>query len=254
MALTKSTNLVIPEIFAQGVAQKLVDKLALDPIVQVDNLPAGVKGNSITLPRYSYIGDAVKMIEGEALDPALLTQDSEEVLIHQFGKAVEITDRAVKSGLGDPIGVAERDIVVAINSKLQVEKFAALETATATESVAAINNEGIAKIVAKFGEDQEGALYLFVNPIDWAVAVGADIDFASKIKAVYNVEFVNSNRVPAGKAYAVKDGAIGLFMQKAIDVEEDRDILKKSTVLSADTMCAIYLRDESKAVKVTLAP
>lgn len=254
MALTQSNNLVIPELFAEGVRAKLVDKLALDPIVSVQNLPATAKGNSITLTKYAYIGDAIKMVEGTPLVPALLSQSSDEVAIHQFGQAVEITDRSVKAGIGDPIGEAEDQVVVAINSALQVEKFAALAAATATETVAALDNAGMAKIVAKFGEDQEGATFLFVNPLDWANAVGADIDFAAKVKAVYDIEFVPSNRVPAGTVYAVKDGAIGLYIQEGIGIETDRDILGKSTALSADTFVAIHLRNESKAVKVTITP
>lgn len=252
MALTTSANLVEGKIFAEGVRAKLVDKLALDPLIFTDNLPAGSKGKTIELPKYAYIGDAIKMIEGTPLVPALLSQTSADVAINQYGKAVEITDRAVNSGIGDPIGEAEDQVVLAINSSMQVDKFAALNAATATETVTAIDNAGVAKVVAKFGEDQEGTTYLVVNPADWATAVGADINFAAKLKEVYDVEFIPSNRVTAGTFFAVKDGALGVFTQEAIDVETDRDVLMKSTVISADTFAAVYLRDESKAVKVTI--
>lgn len=254
MALTTSANLVKGQIFAEGVQAKLVNKLALDPIVRVDNLPAGAKGDEITLPKYAYIGDAIEMIEGTPLVPALLSQSTAKVAINQYGKAVELTDRAVNTGIGDPVGEAEDQVVVAIESKMQADKFAALADATATETVAALNNAGIAKIVAKYGEDQEGAIYLYVNPADWATALSVDINFAALVKQAYNVEFVPSNRVPAGTVYAVKDEALGVFVQSAVDVETDRDILMKSTVIAADTFAAIYLRDESKAVKVTITP
>lgn len=249
-----STNLVKGTIFAEGVQAKLINKLVLDPIVQEDTLPSNAKGDEITLPKYAYIGDAVKMVEGQPLVPSLLSQTTAKVPINQYGKAVEITDRAVKTGIGDPIGEAEDQVVLSIYAEMQDEKFAALNAATATETVAAIDNAGVAKVVAKFGEDQEGTTYLFVNPADWAVAVGADINFAAKLKEVYDVEFVPSNRVTAGTLFAVKNGAIGVFYQEAVDVETDRDILVKSTVLAADTFVAIYLRDESKAVKVTITP
>lgn len=254
MALTTSANLVKGQIFAEGVQAKLINKLVLDPIVRTDNLPSSAKGDEVTLPKYAYIGDAIKMIEGTPLVPALLSQSTAKVPINQYGKAVELTDRAVNSGIGDPVGEAEDQVVVAIQSKMQVDKFAALETATATETVAALNNAGIASIVAKFGEDQEGALYLYVNPADWATALSIDINFAALVKQAYNVEFVAANRVPVGTVYAVKDEALGVFLQQAVDVETDRDILMKSTVIAADTFAAIYLRDESKAVKVTITP
>lgn len=254
MALTTSANLVKGQIFAEGVQAKLVNKLVLDPIVRMDNLPAGAKGDEITLPKYAYIGDAIEMIEGTPLVPALLSQSTAKVPINQYGKAVEITDRAVNSGIGDPVGEAEDQVVLSIQSKMQVDKFAALDTATATETVAAIDNAGVATIVAKFGEDQEGTLYLYVNPADWASALSTDINFGKLIKEVYDVEFVPSNRTPAGTVYAVKDEALGVFVQSGVDVETDRDILVKSTVIAADTFAAIYLRDESKAVKVTITP
>ncbi|WP_029333036.1 hypothetical protein [Exiguobacterium oxidotolerans] len=254
MALTTSANLIKGRIFAEGVMAKLVNKLVLDPIVREDTLPASEKGDEVSLPKYAYIGDAIKMIEGTPLVPALLSQSMAKVPINQYGKAVEITDRALNSGIGDPIGEAEDQVVLAIQSKMQVDKFAALDTATATETVAAINNAGVAKIVAKFGEDQEGTLYLYVNPTDWASALSTDINFGKLIKEVYDVEFVPSNRVAAGTVYAVKDEALGVFLQSDVDVETDRDILVKSTVLAADTFAAVYLRDESKAVKVTITP
>jgi len=39
-------------------------------------------------------------------------------------------------------------------------------------------------------------------------------------------------------------------MKREVMVEADRDILKKTNVISADVHYVAYLRDESKAVKI----
>jgi len=43
-------------------------------------------------------------------------------------------------------------------------------------------------------------------------------------------------------------------MKRAVDVEAERDIVSKTTVLTADQHYGVHLADDSKAVKITITP
>jgi len=68
--------------------------------------------------------------------------------------------------------------------------------------------------------------------------------------AVLDAQVVRSRRVTRGLAHIVKPGALTIFMKRDVAVEDDRDILAKSTVISADEHYGTYLYDESKAVNL----
>ena len=55
---TKLADLFIPEVIAQEVEQKLVDKLTMEQFTETDTTLQGKAGDTITLPSFQYIGDA----------------------------------------------------------------------------------------------------------------------------------------------------------------------------------------------------
>jgi hypothetical protein len=51
--------------------------------------------------------------------------------------------------------------------------------------------------------------------------------------------------------YLIREGALGIEIKRGVSMETDRDILAKTTVVSADAHYVAYLRDANKAVKIT---
>lgn len=250
MAITKTGNLINTVAFADAISAKLTDGIKLLPLAFVQNFE-GQPAGTISVPSYAYIGDAEDMVEGEALDPALLTQSAVDIKVKQAGKAVEITDKAVKSSYGDPLGEAETQIVNSIASKVEKDMFATFAGATLiSAATGGLNSENYFKALGLFGEDQDEAHYILANPNQTA-AIKTDLNFKDGVWV--NATVIFSNRVPVGEAYIVKPGALGLYLAKDVEVEQDRDILVKSTVISADEMFATHLRDASKLVKITFA-
>jgi hypothetical protein len=61
-----------------------------------------------------------------------------------------------------------------------------------------------------------------------------------------------SDKLSNTEAFIVAAGALGLEYKRRVEVETDRDIIAKVNVITGDVHYATYLRDESKAIKVTI--
>ena len=95
-----------PQVVADLIETKLTNRMVFSPLALIDFSLQGRAGNTVTLPYYSYIGKASSVSEGYDIPVAKLTQSTSSVTIVKYGKAVQITDEAVLSGYGDPLGEA----------------------------------------------------------------------------------------------------------------------------------------------------
>lgn len=262
---TLLTNLIDPEVIGDMLDKKLVNAIKFAPIAIIDDTLVGRPGDKVKLPYYSYIGDAVVVAEGEDIPIRQLSQSTKEVEIKKYGNGVQITDEAVLSGYGDPVGNGVDQIALSIASALDNALVSEADTTTNTfvyTGSAGITADNIADALGLFGEDLDGDKYLFINPIkyagfrkadDWLPAsdVAADLVIKGTVGMTHGCVVVASSRVPADKAFIVKPGALAIFMKRDVMVESDRDIINKSTVLTGDKHCAAYLIDESKAIRIS---
>lgn len=114
---TRLSYLVDPEVMGALIEKKLVDAMKFAPLCTVDTTLEGVPGSTIYLPSYSYIGDGVVLGEGSTLSTASLNASTVSAQIHKIAQGVTLTDEAVLSGYGDPMGEAVNQIVLALASK-----------------------------------------------------------------------------------------------------------------------------------------
>lgn len=258
MATTKLSNLLNPEVVASYIDTKLVDKIKLSPLAVIGTELQGRPGNTLTLPVWSYIGDAADLAEGVADVPVVLDSTDSKVTVKKAAKSVEITDEAILSGHGNPVGEIADQLLLSLAVKIEKDCYTALEGATLTHT-ATVTAESIADAIGKFGEDLDESMQVFINPAEYtAIRKGAEFEPAVNVNGaiggsigyIYNAAVVVSNRVPAGTAYIVKPGALGIELKRETRVEQDRDILAKTTVYAVDKHYAAYLRDKTKVVKI----
>lgn len=268
MAQTKITNLINPQVMADMISAQLPSKIKFSPLARIDTTLEGQPGNTITVPKYAYIGDAEDVAEGVAMGTTVLTASSTQATVKKAGKAVEITDEAALSGYGDPIGEANDQLLLSIASKVDNDAVEALRGASLTHTAAdVISYDAIVDAVDKFAEEDDEEKVLFIHPLQKG-ALRKDPLFLNTVPNAYmtgvigeiaGCQVVASNKVPEVEGtpgtyenFIVKPNALAIYLKREAQVEQDRDVLAKTTVLAADEHYAVVLADDSKVVKLTV--
>lgn len=185
MAVTKMANMINPEVMGPMIEAKIDALLKMTPYARVDRTLVGVPGDTKTVPSWNYIGDAEDVAEGAEVGLSTLTASTTTFTIKKAMKAVGITQEAVNSGLGNPIGQAEKQLAKAIAGKVDNDVLDAVYKGTnvyAGSALAAIAYGGIVDAIAKFEDEEDGIeKVMFINPAQEA-ALLKDSDFLSADK------------------------------------------------------------------------
>ena len=257
---TKIADLINPQVLADMISAELPNAITFAPLATVGTRLEGRAGNTLTLPKFGYIGDAADVAEGEDIPIAKMTTSETEVTIKKAGKGVELTDEAVLNGYGDNVGEAKAQIVMSLANKIDNDMLASLKTASLTSS-ASMTATGLITAKAKFGEKVNQPSVLVVNSANY-VKIAADIVSLENtdkvlmdgvVGKVAGMQVAISDKLANTEAYIVAAGALGLEYKRRVMVETDRDIISKTNVITGDVHYATYLRDESKAIKVTIS-
>ena len=260
---------------ADMVSAKLPKMIKFTPLAYVERELVGQPGDTVTVPKWVYSGDAKDIAEGEAIVPDQLTTAKSTMTIKKAGKGIEVTDEALLSGYGDPLGQATHQISLAIANKVDNDLVVEAKKATQYVDDAPTTGAALDKALAVF-EDEEDARYVaLVNPKDaidlradtvkeWVRGseIGANIVISGTFGETHGVQIVRSKKVEKGKGFLVKVSAVetdtddvakyGAFvinLKRDVAVETDRDILKKTTVITGDEHYGVYLYDPTKVVK-----
>ena len=286
MAVTKLENLVNPQVMADMISATLPKKIKFSPLAKIDRTLVGRPGDTITVPKYAYIGDAEDVAEGEAIDPTLLTSSTTTVKVKKAGKGIEITDESVLSGYGDPAGEGTRQLGDSIASKIDNDCLEVLYTAPLVYngSAGVIGYEGLVKADAIFGDESDDtkAKVVYIHPdqeqtirldsifmdknkyglelvMNGAIGkiAGMEVKKSKKVKKDESGNWMNPivilatedpNEAPEADDFATEDAAITIYMKRDVEVESDRDILRKTTVVTADEHYGVALSNDSKVV------
>lgn len=268
---TLLADLFVPQVVADEIDKKLVDAIRFSPLAIIDTTLVGRPGDELTMPSYEYIGDAEAVEEGADIPIKKLEQEKEKVKVTKIGRAVEFSDEALISGNGNVAEEAAKQVVVAINSKLEADLISAMSTKatlTSTMDITAAGGKNIihelADALSKFGEDIDGEKVLLVPPVVYTELIksdgwipnteaGANILMSGTVGTIFGMQVVISNRLSTGKeAYIVKPGALRIVMKRNTLVEFDRDIISEMNYIKASKLFAPYVYDKSKVIKISV--
>ena len=185
---TKIADLIDPEVMGDMVSARIPKKLRVAPFAKVDDTLAGVPGDTITVPAYAYIGDADIVAEGEAVTIEKMTTSTRKATVKKAMKGIGLTDEAVLSGYGNPVGEANTQLAMAIAAKIDNDCMDVLQTATLTYdgSAGIISYAGVVDAVDALQEEQATEKVIFVHPKQ-VTQLRKDAEFTSTDKYPANV-------------------------------------------------------------------
>ena len=286
--ITKLSDLIDPEVMGDMVSAKIPKKLRVAPFAKVDDTLVGVPGYTITVPSYGYIGDAADVAEGEAVTIEKMTTSTRQATVKKAMKGVSLTDEAVLSGYGNPVGEANTQLALAIAAKIDNDCMDALQGASLVYngSAGALDYEGIVNALDLFEEEQGTDKVLFIHPKQ-LTALRKDADFLSadkyqggvmlsgEVGVIAGCRVVPSKKVPvvsydpdgegddatAVNCYAcpivkletdpeVEDEvpALTIYRKRDVNVETERKPKVRTTEITADEFYVAVLSNEAKVV------
>ena len=280
MATTQFSNMINPEVMAEMISAKVAKKVAVTPFAKVDTTLQGQAGNTITIPVFSYIGDAANVAEGTSIGASALTTTHKQFTIKKIAKGVDITDEAILSGYGDPVGEANRQLIMAIAQKIDQDAIDALDGAAKYMSSGyKISYAGIVDAIDLFEEEYNSEKVIFVHPKQVS-QLRKDADFTSadkyvngnyiamngEIGKIANCRVVVSKRVKENAENTTyinpivkisydseteqDTPALTIFLKRNVMVETSRDIDKQINMIRASENYVVALTDASKVVRV----
>lgn len=256
---TKLAQMVNPEVMGDMISAELPAAIALAPLAVVGTKLQGRAGNTITMPKFGYIGDAVDVAEGADIPISQMSTTTTEVTVKKAGKGIELSDESILSGYGDVVGEGKDQLKMAIANKVDNDLFEALSGAKLT-STNALTVAGFLKARAKFGEKVDQPAVAVISPNNYATIATEVLSMENTDRVLIDgvvgkfagLQVKVSSKVNDTTAYIVAPGALGIELKRNVQVEADRDIVSKTTVITADEHYVAYLKDESKAIKVTI--
>lgn len=261
---TKVANIIVPEVLSAMIAAEIPGQLALagSPAVSVLNNLTGGPGNTIKIPRWGTIGDFTEVAEGTAMPIVNIAATSATATVKKFARGVEVTDEALLASYDDPLKEVARQFARYVARAADAQLTAAAKASTLTH--AATSTITLNDIVDAIGKWDDAS-----NDIDSLVVhskVYRDLIKLSEFKTLthkadavlskgivgelYGVPVRVSDLIPVTAAdtskstptkyhnLLLKKGALGLWYQRNMNVEVERDTIKRTTVITADTIFA----------------
>ena len=281
MATTQFSNMINPEVMAEMISAKVAKKISVIPFAKVDTTLQGQAGNTITVPAFAYIGDAANVNEGASIGASALTTTHKQFTVKKVAKGVDITDEALLSGYGDPVGEANRQLIMSISQKVDQDAIDALYGAPKSISnpSSKISYAGIVDAIDAFEEEYNTEKVIFVHPHQVS-QLRKDADFTSADKYV-NGNYVAVNgeigkiancRVVVSKRVKDDDSshtmyinpivkisydseteqdtsALTIFLKRNVMVETSRDIDHQINMIRSSENYVVALTDSTKVVK-----
>ena len=204
--ITKITDLVNPQVMADMISAKVPSAIIVSKFANVDDTLQGTAGDTITVPQYGYIGDAADIAEGVECETVKLTTSTTSAKVKKAMKAVDITDEAILSGYGNPVGEATSQLAKAIASKVDADAMAALLGAQLQYegSAAQISYDGIVDAIDVFDEEINSEKVMFVHPKQ-VTKLRKDANFISadkydnKVMMTGEIGMIANTRIVASK-------------------------------------------------------
>lgn len=276
--MTAIADIINPEVLGDQVSAKFPSYLVLGATnaVSVDgSFPMGSPGTEFKIPFWKRVNGFASMTEGTALLTNKVTADAEFATVQRAGAAYEVYDTAQLVSMADPVAeignqIARRAAEYIDNAlTLMCDKTPNTSDITAvsagTMTVDAISNALIGGLGDQFaGMIANGHVIMHskvmgdlmkLGLIQNLYQAGINVVQSGMIPGILGMPIIVSDRVTsptvasttAASAYStyhtyvVGPEVLGLFYQRNVKVEFDRDILLQADIVAATVHFAPHL-------------
>lgn len=244
MSLTTMAQMINPEVMGDMINAKIEALAKLTPYAKVDTSLVGVPGDTKTIPSWNYIGDAEDVAEGVEVGTTQMTASSTTFTVKKAMKSVGITQEAINSGLGNPVGQAEHQLAKSIVGKVDNDVLDAALTATMVSGTgeAVISYEGIVDANAKFEDEEDGIeKVMFISPLQEATLLK-------------DPQFLSADKFTAGVAVHGSIGKIaGCWVKKSKKIKAKSGVYTNPIIkMEPDSAETEYTEDELPAITILL--
>ena len=243
MATTMMAQMINPEVMGDMINAKIEALAKLTPYAKIDTTLVGVPGDTKTVPSWNYIGDAEDVAEGAEVGLTQMTAASTTFTIKKAMKAVGITQEAINSGLGNPVGQAEHQLAKSIIGKVDNDVLDAALTATNIATATdAISYDAIVAAVGKFEDEEDGIeKVMFISP-------------KQETQLLLDPMFTSADRFEGGVAVRGSIGKIaGCWIKKSNKIKAKSGVFTCPIIkLEPDSAETEYTEDELPALTIFL--
>lgn len=288
MATTTTADLIIPEIWADAVAPKILGRAVMTQLATVDNDLAGQPGDTIIFPKWAYIGDADDLTENVAMDTTALAMTDSRATIKEAGKAVELTDTATLTALGQPDSQVQTQLALSVARKIDSDLRKAAEvTETQEDSKGVSHTYAPLKVATTADRLSWAALVagfaLLGDEYDPSNIGGLVVHSAQYASLLLDPDFISADKFGAGSvllrgqigaigtipvfisdrttktgtgadtvynALLILKGALALKYKRQPIVEKDRDVLKRTNIVTTNVHYAVKRVDDRGVIVI----
>lgn len=265
--MTMIADLVNPEVNAPIVQYTMQHAMRFTPLAQIDNTLVGNAGDTLQFPKFTYIGDAKNIAEGQAIPFDKLGTKMTKVKVQKAAKGTMITDEAVLSGYGDAIGESTRQLGLSIADFVDTAVLAAAKGGTQKVTIAP-TVEGLQTALDMFNDEDDSTVVAVMSPKTASKLrmdainkkLGSEAGANQVINGTYydvlGAQIVRSKKLADTEMILIKANqsspALKLVMKRNVLLKTQQDIDHDATKMTATEHFAAFLYDDTKVVVATV--
>ena len=274
MANTINQNVIVPDVYAQLVRDKIAGKVKVAQfLVNLGDLHGKV-GETLTMPKWSYIGDAKDWAINTPMEVTQMKQTSTKATIKAIqAPAVKVADYDDEVELGNAIEEASNQQAIGVARKYDTDAIACALTSPLKYQLAtknAVTQDEMIAILGLYGDDRDSADFdaivihssfapsfykmdMFTSRNLTMTEDGNGIAVNGEIGTFLGIPVVLSDRLydatnQEGFILVMKKNAISIIPKENPFAEASRDASLRQTTIYLSQFYAMALTDDTAIV------
>ena len=269
-----NTNVIVPEVYAGLVREKIKGHCKVAQFLKTIDTLKGQPGETITMPCWSYIGDAADWDVKTAMTTSAMKQTEKQAQIKAVAApGIVVHDFDNEIALGNALDEGARQQAISIARKLDIDAIAeALKSPLKVEIAEKnkVTEDEMIAMLALYGDDRDSAdfdaivvhslfapsfykMSMFVDATKTmttngnGIAVNGVLGYFLGIPVILSDCLYDSDK-QEGQILLMKHDAIGFIPKEQPFAEASRDASKRATTIYLSEFYAMALIDDSAVV------